>query len=584
MKRGSDEWRDIWWGNRKYTIRALNTAATLAFTRMLGGKKEYGELAKKMLLDCAKWDPKGATGYRYNDEAGMPYNYYFSRVYTFLHDTLSEQERETCRKVMKIRGDEMYRHLCPRHLWRPYSSHSNRAWHFLGEVGIAFLGEVEGAEDWVWFAANVFFNCYPVWCDDDGGWHEGALYWRSYQDRFTWWADVMRSSMGVNAFDKPYYSQVGYYAMYLMPPNKVGGGFGDLCARSRSSHNAALLSAYAAQSGNGHWAWYVDKIGGPRSAGGYIGFLRGALPEVKPKPPADLPMSRLFRGTGQAYMNTSLEDASKSVQVVFKSSPFGTQSHGYEANNSFLLWAYGERLLIRSGLRDSYGSEHHKKWMWSTRSVNCITLNGGQGQGRRTAAARGRIVAFQTTPEIDVVVGEAGAAYEKPLKRFTRSIVFVKPDLVVIYDQLEAPEPSTFDYWLHSLEKMDDADQHRLQVRRGKVACDVDIRMPGGLKLSQTNEYDPNPRSRIKLREWHLTASTQEKKQAMRFVTICRPRLKEQKPFEPVETKPQGDAIWLKARLAQGEVVILLPEPGKEIVIERTGAGATKKMRVRTGD
>ena len=40
---------------------------------------------------------------------------------------MSEEEREICRQVMKVRGEEMYRHLCPRHLWRPYSSHANRA-------------------------------------------------------------------------------------------------------------------------------------------------------------------------------------------------------------------------------------------------------------------------------------------------------------------------------------------------------------------------------------------------------------------------------------------------------------------------
>ena len=91
---------------------------------------------KQILMDCAKWDPLGATGYRYNDEAGMPYAYYFARTYTFAYDLLTEQEREVCRRVMKIRGDEMYRHLYPQAtLWQPYSSHSNRAWHFLGEVG-----------------------------------------------------------------------------------------------------------------------------------------------------------------------------------------------------------------------------------------------------------------------------------------------------------------------------------------------------------------------------------------------------------------------------------------------------------------
>ena len=105
------------------------------------------------------------------------------------------------------------------------------------------------------------------------------------------------------------------------------------------------------------------------SAGGYIGFIRGGLPKVQAIPPDELAGSRLFKGIGQAYLNTNITDAGNSVQVVFKSSPFGTQSHGYEANNSFLLWGYGKRLLIRSGYRDSYGSAHHKEWMWSTRSV-----------------------------------------------------------------------------------------------------------------------------------------------------------------------------------------------------------------------
>ncbi|MCH8072840.1 MAG: hypothetical protein IIA09_12890, partial [Proteobacteria bacterium] len=99
------------------------------------------------------------------------------------------------------RGREMYDHLYPRHLWNPYSSHSNRAWHFLGEIGIAFLDEIPDAGEWAWFAANVFTNVYPVWSDDDGGWHEGSNYWRSYIGRFTWWADIMKAAMDINAFD-----------------------------------------------------------------------------------------------------------------------------------------------------------------------------------------------------------------------------------------------------------------------------------------------------------------------------------------------------------------------------------------------
>ena len=558
IKRGSDPWREIWWGNRRYTIKALNGAATLAFTHLLGGPEKYGAEARRILLECAKWDPKGSTGYRYNDEAGMPYAYYFSRTYTFANALLSEDEKKLCRNVMQVRGQEMYNHLYPRHLWRPYSSHSNRAWHFLGEVGIAFLGEVEGAEDWIWFAANVFFNVYPVWSDADGGWHEGASYWSSYISRFTWWADVMREAMGIDAYQKPYFSKAGYYAMYLMPPDKVGGGFGDLCARRTARSNVSLMTTLAAQAGTSHWQWYVEAIGGPNPADGYVGFIRGALPEVEPKAPTDISASRLFGGIGQAYLNTTIFDADEDVQVVFKASPFGTQSHGYEANNSFLLWAYGQRLLIRSGYRDSYGSDHHRNWMWSTRSVNNITVN-GNGQGRRTAEARGHITAFKTTPEIDVVSGRAGDAYEPPLEAFERTIIFIKPELVVVYDRLRVKEPSTFTYWLHALNRFDVENQHRIRATSDDVVCDIDFLAPAELAFEQTNQYDPNPRPRIKLREWHLTATTTGRKRDMEFVTLYRlHREKDEVPHEAALVKANGGYV-LRAQVRNGRATALLP-------------------------
>jgi hypothetical protein len=558
MERKGEAWRKMWWGNRTYTIKALNSAATLAFTRLIGGKEAYGLEAKRILMECAQWDPKGSTGYRYNDEAGMPYAYYFSRTYTFVNDLLSEQEKQICRRVMKSRGDEMYRHLCPRHLWQPYASHSNRAWHFLGEVGIAFLNEVEGAGDWVWFATNVFFNVYPVWSDDDGGWHEGSSYWSSYISRFTWWADIMRVALDIDAFDKPFFDKIGYYPMYLLPPNKVGGGFGDLTARRTAKHNVGLGSVLAAQAQNPYWQWYVKQLGGPTKTDGYIGFVRGQLPRVEAKAPTDLPTSRLFAGTGQATLNADLMDAGNSVQVVFKSSPFGTQSHGYEANNSFLLWAYGQRLLIRSGYRDVYGSAHHTGWMWSTRSTNCITVNGA-GQGRRTSTAQGRIVDFTTTPEVDVVVGEAGSAYEEPLERFTRTVVFIKPELVVVYDRLRSPQASTFEYWLHALKKIEVKDQHSVMVRNQNVECQVDFMWPDDLTFTQTDQYDPNPRERITLREWHLTAQTAVRSKQAEFVTLYRPcRAGQQRQSKDTLAQLKG-GYRLNVEQADGRVEILLP-------------------------
>ncbi len=566
--RGSDPWRKIWWGNRTYTIRALGGAAELAFASLLDGRKDFAALARKILLDCARWDPRGSTGYRYNDEAGMPFAYHFSRAYTFLHDKLTKAERALCRKVMARRGKEMFRHLCPRHFWRPYSSHDNRAWHFLGEVGIAFYREIPQAADWVWFAANTFFCVYPVWSDSDGGWHEGAAYWNSYLSRFTWWADVMRAALGIDAYKKPFFSRAGDFALYILPPGKRGGGFGDLCAAFTSKNALPLMSVFAAQAGNPYWQWYVESQGGPVFGTGYVGLLRRGLPRVKPRPPSDLPASKLFAGVGQAALNTTLLDAEEDTQVLFKSSPFGSWSHGYEAQNALLLFAFGERLLIRSGKRDSYGSAHHRLWMWSTRSVNCVTVN-GRGQVPHSAAAGGRIFFFRTTPRLDAAAGEAGAAYgtrdgRRVLDRFTRAVFFVKPGLVLVYDLLSAPRPSTYTWWWHARDKFHLTPKGEALFGRGKVLCRARFAAPEGLSFFQTNQYDPNPRPRIKLREWHLRADFQKPRRKIEAVTLFQPYKKGSAPPGRGRFLSLAGGYALRIPTKEGEALFLLPAQGSK--------------------
>ncbi|MBM4153644.1 MAG: DUF4962 domain-containing protein [Lentisphaerae bacterium] len=532
MDRESDEWMKIWWGNREATIALLDGAATLAFTRMLGGREEYGRTARRWLMDAAAWDPKGSTGFRYNDEAGMPFAYYFARTYTFVNDLLTEEDRAKCRETVRVRGAEMYRHLCPRQLWEPYESHANRGWHKLGEAAIAFLGEIPEASDWLWFVMHKQFCTYPVWNDDDGGWHEGSSYWSSYIGRFSWWADVMRTATGIDAFRLPYFSRVGNYPMVLMPPGAPAGGMGDLCDRRPGDGIGELAADFASATGNPYWRWYAEQTGaGGRESskriasgvGPYIQFLRGARPPVAARRPTDLPSSVVFRGVGQAVLNTDLTHATNNVELVFKSSPFGTHSHGYDANNSFLLYAYGERLLIPTGRRDQYGSAHHRNWMWETKSVNSLTLDGGQGQGKRTLAARGRITGFATSPDLDYVAGDAAEAYEGRLDAFDRHIAFVKPDLIVVYDRVAAPKPASFEWRLHAPVEMKVASQKAIDVVNGPAACRVSFLLPGGLAVSQTDKFDVPPRPKIQLREWHLTAVPGKAATEREFVTVIRP-------------------------------------------------------------
>ncbi|MCA8950862.1 MAG: DUF4962 domain-containing protein [Planctomycetes bacterium] len=574
--RGSEPWRELWWGNRTKTIAVLENASTLAFTARITGRDDFGALAERLLLAAASWDPHGATGYRYNDEAGMPFAYWFARTYTLLHDRLDEAARARCREVMRQRGDEIYRHLCPNHLWRPFNSHSNRAWHFLGEVGIAFHDEIDAAPDWLWFAMNVFGACYPVWSgnEDDGGWHEGMAYWQSYLTRFSWWADIMRAATGVDAYrESPFFARAGNWPLFVTPPGTRGSGFGDLTARRTSKDQARLVALFAQQARNGVWQWYADQHGdaGKPRRDDWIEYVRGIAAPVAAVPPDPAVTSRLFRGIGQAALNTTLQGARSNVEVLFKSSPFGTQSHGYEAQNSFLLYAFGERLLIRSGRRDTYGSAHHSRWMWSTRSTNSITLDGGTGQGRRTPDAVGEIVAFRTTDWCDWVEGEAGRAYGGKVASFRRGILFVKPHAVLVFDRIRTDAPHTFDLWLHAEQPFELGDQ-RAELRVGAAACAIDWLTDAPLMLAQTDRFDPPPLPRIRLVEHHLTASTREPANAWECLTVLRPHRADAEPIGfAVIDAPAGFARALELRTPGGPVTVALARDGSVSVTGTAG-------------
>ncbi|MGI5819199.1 MAG: DUF4962 domain-containing protein [Armatimonadota bacterium] len=571
MERLSPEWARIWRGARSYVERPLTGICTLALVWHLGGPEEYAQAAREMLMEIAQWDPVGATGYRYNDEAGMRYAWGFSRAYTLLHDVLSEEEREICREVMQVRGREMYGHMHTQrqHLWNPYSSHPNRAYHWLGEIGLAFHGEIPEAEEWAWFATNIFFHVYPVWSDPDGGWHEGISYWHGYLTRITQWLDVMRATLQIDGYRKPFFSQVGYFPIYAQPPNAPRITFGDTTGVRGPQDVRPVMTQFAQQTGNPFWADYLDRIGGPIDQPDWLGFIRTARahdrPPIAARSIAELPSARLFEGTGLAYLHTDLTDARNDVMVAFKSSPFGSWSHGNEPQNSFELHAYGDPLLVRSGTREIHGSPHHRDWTWRTHSANAITVN-GQGQIPHTASARGRITQFVHSEGFDYVVGDALEAYPRGLvTRADRHILFVRPDLVVVYDDLTAPEPATFQYYLHAPFEFEHQSGASFEAGGELGRCRVDLVAPEGLEVTLFEGYDPpiRPPYDEQIHEYHLKAETVEASERGEFITLLRTgRAGETLPFgaDHIETAA-GHA--LRMPLADGSAIVLLRTGGE---------------------
>lgn len=518
----SEVWKNIWWGNRTRTVAVGNAASTLAFVYRIGGDEKYAKAARDLLMDFCEWDPDGSTNYRYNDEAGMPALYLPARAYTFLGDYLTEQERARVIEVMSIRGRHAFEYLSGnRHHWRPYASHSNRSWHKLGELAMAFYHDIPEAESWLDYAMTIFYTAYPVWGDSQGGWHEGTAYWSSYMSRFFYWADVMKSILNISVYDRPFYHQAGYYPLYVAPPGTQTGGFADQAILITSKSLCAVTYELAQGAENPYWLWYATAQEF-KPGTNYLNLLRAArTKDCAPKPPTKLPTSRLFEGVGLALMNTNLVDGKENVQIHFKSSPFGRQSHGYNSNNAFLLNVRGEQVFIRSGKRDLYGSPHHREWMWETKSDNAILIN-GKGQTTRLPSVVGEITHWATSKTVDVVAGEAGQSYPDTMSRWGRRIIFLKPSVIVIHDVLDATAPSTFQWMLHAPHQPFEIGDHEVRWQGKPGSVRVHFLEPEALRLSQSDKFDTPLADWVtwKQEQYHLTADAFEPAEHREFLTL----------------------------------------------------------------
>ena len=134
----------------------------------------------------------------------------------------------------------------------------------------------------------------------------------------------------------------------------------------------------------------------------------------------------------------------------------------------------------------------------------------------------------------------------------------MKPGLIVIFDRLAAPKPAHFEWRLHSPTEMKVDGQGDIRVVNRKAACRVAFLAPANLKLSVTDKFDPPPRPRIKLVEWHLTAQTPKPAERMAFVAVIHPHRVGQEPPAAPKLHKLANGYALEAPLADGRAVVLL--------------------------
>jgi len=571
---GSAEWAPTYTRIFRATRPFLHGMAACAEAYLLSGEERYGLEAKRRLLHVMAWDPKGSTSLSHNDEPGTELVRLGSRVYDFIYPLLAEEERERVRACLAVRTQQVYWALRVKPFEvDPFESHAMD--YYMGDLTqacFAMAGEID-VEEWLEYCLTMLWSpAYPPYGGADGGWSEGPSYWGWSTPSFLRSFRLVEQATGLPIYQRDWARNTGYYKLYGNPPYARLAPFGDGQSVGGGGAYATWLLAQIFH--DPYLQWAADQHGfRPSGLDAFLFFGQ----QVQAKPPADLPQARCFDDVGLVAMHSDLAHGERDVQVLLRSSPYGTISHSYADQNAFTLDAFGEPLAIASGYYPYYSSPHHQQWTRQTKAANSITVN-DEGQPWRDWEAKGRIPHFQTDAYCHYALGDARAAYQGRLTKFDRHILYLRPQeegadpTVVLFDDLESVHPSTFQWRLHALARMaTDPSAQSVTITRNHAALDVRFLRPARLAFSQTDQFAVPPEGEADRypNQWHLTAETTERSTEGRFLTVLLPhRLEESRPAPALELLEGEGYLGVEIR-SQG---------WRHVIVFRTAPGAAREV------
>jgi len=580
------------WASKAFAGDIVEDVGWLAPAYLISGEERYRQEILRRGLLVAELDPDGVTSPKVSDFADGSCMRVLGLTYDICYDLLSPAQRAKLREAIKARGGRFFQHFANNLETRLGNAH---VWqHILTEfteMALAVRGDLPEADTWLAYAYELWLNRFPPLGGDDGGWAEGISYFGSNVDTMLFMPSLWGRLTGVNFFDHPWYHNVPYFHLYSWPPGSASDGFGDGAERGGPPPDArgVFFQALAAVHGNPHARWYADQILGADdkvAADPLLVWRRLTLPggERLPtaRPPTDLPQSRAFRDVGIVSMHTHLTDAARDLMIGFRSSPYGAYGHAHPCQNAFNLNFAGQRLFANSGYYIAYGDAHFKGWYSNTRGHNTVLIdNKGQAGGTE---GWGIITRFLDGKQITYCQGDASNAYPGTgLTRFLRQLVLLRPNIVVIYDELAADHPADWSWLLHCPEKLV-ADGQRISVSTTFARAQAALFGSMPLAISIDNKFDPpavnwrGKKSGKQLAEyphqWHATVKPVKKTPRMRFLAV----IQVERPDGAPLPQPRPDA---QGRLGIGPWRIeaaLDPARDASLVITREDGRATLKV------
>lgn len=507
-----------------------STCEALIRAYVLTKDRKYADEAIKRITTMFSWSDNPNVQGDFNDGAivslaSMAYDSFFN----FLTDAQKKQFIEQLRpRIAKMYGhynNYLENHIAENHLWQMNFRITSMAVY-------ATYGDMPESDLWADYCYNVWLCRFPG-LNRDGAWHNGDSYFTVNTRTLVEMPWFYSRVTGYDFFSDPWYDNNTLYTIYHCPPfsksagngsshqnvgrpNAIRIGYLDAMARVRNNSIAAdfvrrtlekepeyLKKAHLAKPGD--LAWFRLQCDKPLPTGpGLTALMSGYT----------FPQS----GLSSACNNWDKNGANS--MWSFRSSPYGSTSHAISNQNAFNTFYGGRPLFYSSGHHTSFTDEHSILCHRASRAHNTI-LPDGNNQ-RIGVEGYGWIPRYYNSDKLNYVVGDASNAYGKvisPLwlergeqsnvdfskengwddnhvKTFRRHIVDLGSNgWILVYDELEADQPVSWHYLLHSVYGPIEFDKeenpkyvHINTVNRG-AQSDAFLFSTGALECDTTDQF-----------------------------------------------------------------------------------------------
>lgn len=570
---------------------------TLTQAYALTKEKKYFDTALLWMREATSWDPDGLT--RINDFGDSYIMESLALAVDVFWEELDPTDRKAILEQVAARANGFY------DKWTNYLENRNSSMHVWQHIlhrmfltSLVTIDEIPEAEKWLAYSYELWLAQHPKMAEEDGAWFNGTGYMRMNVMTLLDIPMKLGAYTGQNFFKAPWYGNFIKWLFYAYPPGATSDGF---CNDGKkwpmpNLEYGAFADAYARITGDPIALQYskavfskldaleaplidLDYTGGPiekavlsddqdyawfRLSEGYDLPLPSVDENVK------LSEGAFFPDVGVAYFNSNRKDLENNLRVSIKSSPMGPLAHTHAEHNTFNIAYKGKRLFYNSGYRPWMGAPHTQAWYKHTQGHNGILVD--QYGQPYDSGAYGFLPRFIEGNQLIYAVGDASHAYQAhelspkarkdntpndmEVKHFRRHYLLLKPNIVVVYDEMEAHKPVDWSWLIHNYHglKINDVDQTvetTYKDRGGKVS----LFSSTPLDREVTDQFSVAPKNFLRKKDaygnlltydnhWHFKATTQKKQEKMRFLAII--QVSDDLKYKEISRMGAGDVFEIE--------------------------------------